>query len=360
MRAFAVVLLVLACGCARHARSLSAEPVGVSTVTAAAVVREPLPSWRAGETKQAIIDFVTRVSTPGSPSMVPEQERIATFDNDGTLWPEKPLAEAAFTIARLKSEVVDNPLLAQEEPYASILAGDVDRLSSMGRDVILGAIARTHSGMTDEAFELGVHSFLLDARHPVFGVPYPALAYRPMRELVEYLRDHAFDIYLCTSGDQGFARAYVPAAFGIPRDHVIGTTFAEELVIENGRAMLRRKPQIASFNDREEKAANIQRFIGRRPLLAAGNVGTGDVRGGRIRSGGDIAMLSYAKGREGPSLALVVHHDDAERELAYDEPDGATLEAASQRGFVVVSMRKDWSQIFDEAPPPWPPRPPAP
>lgn len=359
MRSFALVLLVLGAGCAKHARE-PAVPVGVSTVTAAAVVREPLSSWRAGDTKQAIIDFVTRVSTPGSPSMVAEQERIAVFGNDGTLWPEKPLAEAAFTISRLKAEVVDDPLLAQDEPYASILAGDVDRLSSLGRDVILNAIARTHSGMTDEAFELGVHTFLLDARHPVFGVPYPALAYRPMRELIEYLRDHRFDVYLCTSGDQGFARAYVTGTYGIPRDHVIGSTFAEELVVQDGQSELRRLPRIASLNDGDEKAANIQRTIGRRPLFAAGDVGTGEKRAGRVRSGGDIAMLTYARGEKAPSLAIVVHHDDAERELAYDEPDGATLEAARQRGFVVVSMRKDWAQIFDEAPPPWPPRPPAP
>ncbi len=345
-KAIVLGILVLASGCTKHAQwPASGEPVGVSTVESAAVVRDPLPSWNRGPTRQAIIDFVTRVSTPGSPSIVPEQERIATFDNDGTLWPEQPLPEAAFTIAQLKLEVVGNPLLAAEEPYRSILDGDVNRLSSLGREAILSAIARTHSGMTDEAFEMTVHTFLLDARHPVFGVPYPSLAYRPMRELLAYLREHKFTIYLCTGDEQAFARAFAPATYGIPRDHIIGTTFAKEWVVEKGRGELRRKPEIVSLNDKEEKAVNIERYIGRRPILAAGNV-----RPGKIREGGDVAMLTYARGREGPSLALVVHHDDPERELAYDEPDGTTLQAASERGFVVISMRYDWAQVFDPPP----------
>lgn len=344
-RAFVLGLLVLACSCTKHAGWPASEPVGVSTVQSASVVLDPLPSWNAGPTRQAIIDFVARVTTPGSPSLVPENERIATFDNNGTLWPEQPLPEAAFTIARLKGEVVGNPMLAQEEPYRSILDNDVNRLSSLGPEVILSAIARTHSGMTDDALELSVHSFLLDARHPVFNRPYPALAYRPMLELLDYLRDRKFSIYLCTGEDQAFARSFAPATYGIPREHVIGSTFAKELVVEKGHAELRRKPQIASLNDREEKAANIERYIGRPPVVAVGNV-----RPGRIRQGGDIAMLTYARGREAPSLALVVHHDDAKRELAYDEPDGVTLAAAREQGFVVVSMRNDWKQVFDPAP----------
>lgn len=337
-RAALLVLLVVACSCAGLKRE-PGEPVGISTVRSAGVARDPLASWNAGSTKQAIIDLVAKSSAAGSASFVPEEERIATFDNDGTLWPEKPLPEAAFTVARLRSEVAENRELRSEEPFKSILTGNVERLASLAMPVILSSIARTHSGMTDEAFELKVHTFLVDARHPVFGVPYTALAYRPMRELLAYLRDHRFTIYLCTGGDQGFVRAFAPATYGIPRERVIGSTFAKELVIENGRTVLRRKPEIASFNDNEEKVVNIERHIGRRPLLAAGNV----------RSGGDIAMLTYARGRVGASLALVIKHDDPVRELSYSEADGATLTAARERGFVVVSMRDDWAQIFDDA-----------
>ena len=338
-RAAILVLLALACSCATTKRDAS-EPVGVSTVRSAGITADPLASWSAGPAKQAILDLVARASAAGSASFVPEEERVATFDTDGTLWPEKPLPEAAFTIARLESEVANNRALENQEPFKSILKSDTEGLSSLDRHVVLSAIARTHSGMTDEAFETKVHTFLVDARHPVLGVPYAALVYRPMRELLAHLRDHNFTIYVCTAGDQGFVRAYAPAMYGIPRERIIGSTFAKELVRENGRTVLRRKPDLASYNDKEEKVVNIERHIGRRPLLAAGNVG----------SGGDIAMLTYARERVGASLALVVNHDDPVRELAYREPDGATLAAARKHGFIVVSMRADWTQVFDAPP----------
>jgi hypothetical protein len=349
----AAVLLGSSCAWQKKA----GEPVGVdlpgvATVTSSARISvDPLPSWRAGAAKQAIIDYVVRVSTRGSASNVPERERIAVFDVDGTLWPEQPLPEAAFTIARLKREVVFDPRLASKEPFRSILSGDVDRLSQLPTPAILEAIARTHSGMTDDAFEIGVHTFLVDAKHPRFDVPYTLLAYRPMKDLFTYLRDHKFTIWLSTNGDQSFVRAFAPSTFEVDREHVMGSTFQKELVVEGNRAELRRKPELESFNDREEKAANIERTVGQRPILAAGNV-----RAAIVRSGGDVAMLSWVRLGERPALAIVVHHDDPVRELAYEEADGATLAAARERGFVVVSMKDDWAQVFDPPPPPDRPR----
>jgi phosphoserine phosphatase len=313
------------------------EGVGVTTVRSASLAQDPLPSWKPGPTKQAIVDLVTRTTAAGSPSAVPELDRIAAFDNDGTLWPEHPLAEAAFTAERLRSKLVDHPELKGQEPFKALFASDIDKAPPQGSESLLSAIAETHAGMTEEAFEAEAKSFLLPARHPRFVAPFLSLAYRPMRELLTYLRQHGFSIYVCTGGDQSFVRAFAPETYGVSRDHVIGSMVAEELVFEKGRAVLRRKPRFISINDKEEKAANIWRFIGRRPLIAVGNV----------RSGGDVAMLRYARGRGPNSLALVINHDDPVRELAYTEPDGATLAAAQEHGFVVVSMRNDWSQVFD-------------
>jgi hypothetical protein len=330
-------IVALACGCLRtRPKPMLGEPVGVSTVRSVGITRIPLQSWNAGPTKQAIIDFVVEASADGSPRLIPEAERIAIFDDDGTLWPEIPLAEAAFAVARLRTEAAENEELREEEPFRSILAGDSTKLASLRMPTVLSTLARTHSGISDEAFELQAHSFLVDARHPIFNVPYTALVYRPMRELLDYLREHSFTIYVSSSGDQAFLRAFAPAAYGVPRDHVIGSTFAKKVAVEGSRTVLRRLPALTSYNDGDEKVVNIDRCIGWRPALAAGRV-----------PGGDIPMLTYARGRRGPSLALIVHHDDPTRELAYDEPGGATLAAARERGFLVVSMRNDWAQVFD-------------
>ena len=330
------VSALLALSCCGHDRWRSSEPVGTSEILSTVTPRDPLPSWGPGLARQAIIDTVIRATSPGSASLVPEDERIAVFDDDGTLRPERPLAEAAFTISRLKAEVVGNPELAREEPYRSILDNDAQKLSTFGREAILRAVGRTHSGITDEALELSVHSFLLDARHPMLDAPYPTLTYQPMLELLDYLRAHKFTIYLSTASDQAFARAIAPASYGIARDHVIGSAFEKQLVVSKDRADLVRKPELSSLNDGEAKAVNLQRRIGERPVVAVGRVGTG----------GDVAMLSYTRKRAGASLALVLLHDVAERELAYDEPDGATLAAAREHGFVVVSMKHEWSQVF--------------
>ena len=204
---------------------------------------------------------------------------------------------------------------------------------------MLETLAQTHANMTDEAFEADARSFLTNARHPRFNAPYPSLVYKPMRELLVYLRDHGFTIYLSTEEDEGFARAFAPETYGIAREHIIGSTVRKELAFDKERAVLKRQAELVSVNDGDTKAVNISDHLGRRPLFAVGNVGTG----------GDIAMLDYTRGNTTPSFELVIQHDDAARELAYAEPDNATVTAAKERGFHLVSMKNDWSQIFDPA-----------
>jgi len=267
----------------------------------------------------------------------PVHERIAVFENDGTLWPEQPLPEAAFVVARLGAEAVDKPQLADVEPYRSVLSRGVDGLTSLGRDAVLAAVEHTHSGMTDTALEAEARSFFANATHPRFGVPYAALVYRPMRELLAYLREHGFTIHLCTVGDQDFVRSFALPVYEVPRDHVIGSAFQKELVLDKEQAVLQRMPEISSFNDRDEKVFNIVRQIGQRPVVAVGHVHTG----------GDVAMLTWSRMQARPSLELVVNHDDPVREFAYGEANGETLAAARERGFAVVSMKKDWDEIFD-------------
>jgi hypothetical protein len=315
------------------------EPVGVSTVTGVAANLEPLPSWKTGPTKQAILDAVAEMTRQGAS---PEEDRIAVFEVDGTLWPERPTAEALFTVARLKGKIAWTPGLAAQEPFRSILAEDVQSLVSMGPEVVSSAIAETHAGMTDDAFELAARSFITDTRHPVLGAPYPKLAYRPMRELLTYLRARKFTVYLSTTEDQSFARAYSLATFDVPRENVIGSTFGKTVIAEDGGVALEREPEIISFNDREEKVANIERHTGRRPMVAGGRVGTT----------GDIATLTYTRESPRPSLAIAIFHDDPERELSYREPGDPTLLAARKHGYVVVSMQNDWATVFDQPLPP--------
>jgi hypothetical protein len=333
-----LAMVVAACSCAAPR---SDTIVGVSTVTSAMIGREPLASWVDGPSKRAVMDFVMRVSAAGGAYAVPEQDRIATFDNNGTLWPEKPLPEAAFVAGRLRAKAMEESKLRDQPSYTAVMTDGAEGLGSKGMEAVQSALAQTHAGKTDEAFEADARGFLFNARHPRFNAPYPSLAYKPMRELLVYLREHGFSIYLCTDEDEGFARAFAPDTYQIPREHIIGSSTKKELAFEKDGAVLRRTEKIASFNDKEEKAANISRYIGRRPLLAVGNVGTG----------GDIAMLTYTHGNTIPSLQLVIQHDDPARELAYTEPDDETLAAARERGFVVVSMKNDWSQVFDTPPP---------
>ncbi|MDF2692735.1 MAG: hypothetical protein K0S65_1118 [Labilithrix sp.] len=309
-------------------------------VTSASVGRQPLASWVDGPNKRAIVDFVKRVSSTDSPGLVPAEERIAVFENNGTLWPEKPLAEAAFVAARMRAKALESSKLRNQEAYGAIVKEGVDGLASMGNDAVFTALVQTNAGMTDEAFEADARSFLFNARHPKFDAPFTSLAYAPMRELLVYLREHGFTTYLNTDEDAGFARAFAPETYQIPRERILGSNTRKELVVDKERSVLRRLPEVDSFNDGDARVVSFSRQVGRRPILAVGNAS----------SGGGLPMLTFAHGNATPGLQVVVQHDDAAREVAY-EPVEATLAAARERGFVVVSMKSDWSQVFDKSAP---------
>jgi hypothetical protein len=317
--AFVLMLcVVLSPGCG------SAPKPPPPMVTAASVAPpDPLPSWNDGSVKRALLEFVRRVTTNG-PDLVPIEERIATFDNDGTLWQEKPLVEGAFVVARVG------------EMGSPALEHDLATLQAEDKRGILELITATHTGMTDDTYTAQVRQFLATARHPRFDAPYTALTYQPMQELLKLLRLHDFKTYLCSGGDADFMRAFSSSLYGIPSEQVIGSRFEKELVTVGERTALMRKPKLEAINDKETKPIGIDREIGKRPIFAAGNV----------RSGGDIAMLRYTRDRPGRSFALVINHDDEQREAAYAEKDGATLAAARAGDFQVVSMRNDWRVVF--------------
>ena len=308
-----------------------------SPAAPAPVVVDALPSWQRGPTRAAIEEFVARVTTPDGPDFVPPAERIATFDNDGTLWIEKPLPnEVFFVLARVRELARANPSLARRQPFKAALEGDAAYFHEAGIPAIAELINTTHSGMTQEDFATEVRAFIQTATHPRLKRPFTALTYAPMRELLDYLRGHDFDVWICSGGTADFMRVFSEQLYGVPPDHVIGTQLKRESRREAGRLSIFRLPAIDSLNDKDVKPVNIDRQIGRRPVFVGGNV----------LSGGDIAMMEYSRGRPGPSFQLLVNHDDASREVAYEEKDGASLAAAKSFGFTVVSMKNDWTTVF--------------
>jgi hypothetical protein len=300
---------------------------------------DPLPSWNDGAAKRAIIDFVGRVTRTQSAEFVPLGDRIATFDNDGTLWQEKPVAEGVFAIARLREVAAGDPSLRQRQPFKAALEGDVAYLREAGVAAVLELLRVAYAGMTQERFAGEARAFLDTARHPTLNRRYTELAYPPMLELLAYLRANGFRTWLCSGGTTDFMRIFSQDVYGVPPEQVIGSALKRETRFEGPRLVIWRLPEIETLNDEHVKPVNIDRQIGIRPLVAAGNV----------RTGGDVAHLEYSRGRAGPSLQLLIDHDDDIREFAYQERDSVSLKAARAYGFVVVSMRRDWKTVF--APP---------
>jgi phosphoserine phosphatase len=301
-----LLTLALATGCWTPASGQNAPP-------------DPLPSWNEGPARHAILDFVRRVTAPGGPDFVPAEERIAVFDNDGTLWAEKPLPnEVYFVLARLRELAARDPSLAERQPFKAALEEDAAYFHQTGAQAVVALFAATHAGMTQEEFAYNVRRFLSDGRHPQLRRPFPGVAYQPMLELLVYLRANGFRTWISSGGTLDFIRVFAPSTYGVPPEQTIGSELQRETRRADGRPV------------------GIDRHIGRRPLLVAGNV----------LSGGDIAMMEYSRGRGRPSLQLLINHDDAVREFAYGEKDDASLAAARRFGFVVVSMKEDWKLVF--------------
>ncbi len=297
---------------------------------------DPLPSWNAGRVKESIVQFVTRVTTTGSPDFVPLNDRIATFDNDGTLWAEKPVIQGMFVLAKLKEMAAADPSLKQKQPFKAALEGDVAYFKQAGEVAVMELLAATHANMTQEQFQQEVQAFFRTGVHPTLKVSYTQVTYKPMVELLEYLRANGFQTWICSGGGLDFMRVISQQLYGIPPQQVIGSSGKEEFIEKDGKYVIWRLPEIARINDQAGKPVGIDLHIGKRPVFAAGNE----------RTGGDIAMLTYSQGRSGLSFQVLINHDDAQREFAYEEPNNASLKAAKANGWQVVSMQKDWKVVF--------------
>jgi hypothetical protein len=297
---------------------------------------DPLPSWNDGELKMKIVEFVTRITTKGSPDFVPSEQRIATFDQDGTLWSEQPVVQGLFLMYKLELMALEDPSIRSKQPFKAAFEHDKEYLKSEGMPAILELFSVTHSGMSQEQFEAEVEDFFAKAIYPKLDVPIGQVVYQPMIELLDFLRANDFKTYICSGGGIDFMRVLSNRLYGIPPEQVIGSSMKKELQLVDGIWGLLRTGKLDSFNDKEIKPVNIDIHLGLRPLLAMGNV----------RSGGDIAMLRYSQGRKGPSLQLLVNHDDEKREFAYTEDDHASLSAANENGWLVVSVKNDWKSVF--------------
>jgi phosphoglycolate phosphatase-like HAD superfamily hydrolase len=318
----------------------------VATCRLALAADATLPSWNDGPAKQAIIAFVERVTREGGPDFVPPSERIATFDNDGTLWCEQPMYfQALFAFDRIKALAKDHPEWTTTDPFKSVLAGDMKALSAKGEKGLLEILAATHAGMTVDEFHATVREWLHTARHPRFNRPYNECVYQPMVELLDYLRANGFKTYIVSGGGVEFMRPWAEQAYGIPPEQVVGSSGVVKFELVDGKPVLRKEPKVEFIDDGPGKPVGINRFIGRRPIAAFGN------------SDGDFEMLEWAATPEPGSpltrLGLIVHHTDAQREYAYDRTSqvgklNKALDEAPQRGWVVVDMKSDWRTVFRE------------
>ena len=307
---------------------------------ASGVVSEPLPSWSEGATKQAITRFVTRVTDPASPDFVPEAERIATFDNDGTLWAEQPVYfQLLFAIDRVKALAPGHPEWATTQPFKAVLDDDREALAAAGEHGLLELVMATHAGMTTTEFEQIVRDWIASARHPKSGRPFTEMVYQPMLELLDYLRAHGFKTFIVSGGGIEFMRPWTEEVYGIPPEQVVGSSIKTELEMRDDGPVLVRLPEVAFVDDKEGKPVGIHSHIGRRPIAAFGN------------SDGDLQMLQWTAAGDGPSFCLYVHHTDGDREWAYDRESHVGrldkgLDEAQARGWTIVDMKNDWQRVF--------------
>lgn len=305
--------------------------------------RFPLPSWSDAAAKRAILDFVARVTHEGGPDFVPAGERIATFDNDGTLWCERPVQfQLFFALDRLGQIAKHLPQLRMELPFRAFLERDLKTLAGLTKREAFEFVFATHAGMTPEEFSEAARKWLGSAKHPKFGCLFTKCVYRPQIELLDYLRANGFKTFIVTGGGIEFVRCVAESVYGIPPEQVVGSSNKTKVCMCDGEPVLFKLAELNSFDDREQKVSNIHLHIGRRPILAFGN------------SDGDLAMMRYTMSGEGKRLALLLHHDDGEREFAYDRdfhlsPLVEALDRANEYGLTVVSMKQDWKSVFNGA-----------
>jgi len=310
-------------------------------VSASIAQTDPLPSWNDGANRTAIVDFVKRVTTDGSPDFIAPADRIAVFDNDGTLWAEKPAPfQLLFALDEVRRLAPEHPEWKDTEPFKSAIANDVEGIAATGMKGLGEIVAATHSGMTTEAFSKIVADWFATAEHPVRHKHYGELVYQPQLELLAYLRDNGFRTFIVSGGGVEFMRVFAEKSYGIPPEQVVGSSGVVKYQLgADGNPELVKEPKIEFVDDGPGKPVGINRFIGRRPIIAVGN------------SDGDREMLEYTAAGPGARLAVYIHHDDAEREYAYDRTDKLAKldkgwDEAVAKGWLVVSMKDDWKQIF--------------
>ena len=301
---------------------------------------EPLPSWNEGKTKSAIIDFVKSISEKSSPLYVKPYDRIATFDNDGTLWCEQPTVQMVYTFSRVKEMYPSHPEWKNEKMFTAIMEGDekyIEEDYASGGKGLMQVLAAVNTGMTLETFQNEVLNFFRTTEHPKYKVSYTQVYYVPMLELINYLKANEFEVFICSGGGLDFMRAVSNEIYGISTQNVIGSFGKAEFEIKDGSSEIIKLPDLILTNDKTGKPVGIDYFIGRKPIFSAGNV----------RTGGDIAMNTYCQSNKLPSIQLMVNHDDSVREYEYGEKGNESLDASAKNGWNVVSMKNDWKKIFE-------------
>ncbi|MGA7981566.1 MAG: HAD family hydrolase [Chromatiaceae bacterium] len=326
--------------------SVLALATGLAFGTRALAESDPLHSWNDGPVKQEIIEFVHATTDKSSPTFVPPAERIATFDNDGTLWPSHPMyTQLAFALDRIKALAPQHPGWKTKQPFKAVLNNDLKALAAAGEKGLVELIMASHAGMSTADFEKIVTEWFKTARHPRFKRPYTELAYQPMLELLAYLRTNGFKTYIVSGGGVEFMRPMTEAVYGVPPEQVIGSTIKTKYEMVDGKPVLMRLPEINFIDDKAGKPVGINQFIGRRPVAAFGN------------SDGDRQMLEWTGAGNGARLMMLVLHDDAEREYAYGPANGlpdtnfgtfpeSLMKEARKKGWVVISMKNDWARVF--------------
>ncbi|HEY8570573.1 HAD family hydrolase [Microbulbifer sp.] len=303
----------------------------------------PLPSWNDGPTKDAIVGFVEKVTKKGSPDFVPENQRIATFDNDGTLWAEQPVYfQFFYAVDQVKKKAAEHPEWKTEEPFASVLKGDMKGVIASGEKGLMKIIAATHANMTAEEFRANVSDWLKTARHPKTNRPFNEMIYQPQLELLDYLRANGFKTFIVSGGGVDFMRVFAEQTYGIPPDQVVGSSLKAKYEVQDGKPVIIKLPEINLVDDKEGKPVGIHQYIGQRPIFASGN------------SDGDYQMLEWTTAGSGPRFGILLHHTDAKREWAYDRDShvgqlNKGLDDAAKKGWVVIDMQNDWKTVFPAA-----------
>lgn len=327
----------------RSALKIAAFAAATSSMRSALAEGSPiLPSWVDGDAKARIMDFVTATTTEGSADFVEPAARVAVFDNDGTLWGEQPMyVQLAFALDRVKQLAPQHPEWQTTEPFKSVLAGDMAGVAASGERGLLQLVAATHAGMSAEEFEKIVSDWIASARHPVSGKPFTAHIFQPMVELIDYLKTNRFEVFIVSGGGVEFMRPWTERVYGIPPQNVVGSSIKAKYELRDGVPAIMRLPEIDFIDDGPGKPVGINKFIGRRPIAAFGN------------SDGDFEMLEWTTSGPGRRFGLIVHHDDAQRENAYDRDShfgrlARGLDEAPARGWTLVSIKDDWKVVYPE------------